>query len=504
MKIETNYFGKDGFQWWIGVVEDRRDPMKLGRLRTRILGAHTEIKQFIPTCELWWCYVYQPITWNQAMNGLGHSPTGPAEGTWVWGFYKDNESAQDPIILGTIHGIPEEPPNPCLGFYDPGVPFHDIPNAPRKIKSRYYPNDGSGAQLEAESSASLYPRETHPWGCVIGENDVNRLARAEKVDDTIIGVRKRQRDVGRPGEFGAVPIAFVHKAPQRKWVEQLPRYGAEYPYNHVFESESGHIFEIDDTPGAGRFHYYHPSGTYVEISNEIDGDFKMKVVGKRFETTMENAYSHYQNCLNVTVDGEVNVYCRSDANVQVDGNLKVHVQGNYEEKVHGNYTTDIDGNRIVKIGGYEEVNIKGNQTTNLGSNHSVNVVSNQTTSVGGSDTLNVKGDQTTLVGGKSERDSGGAMNDIAGGSIKQSAGGTFRMASGGELSGDGSSVYFNSGHGSTSSPSSPGSPASPAPPIVPPFPAPLGFVESRSESGPDPSPENKGDPSPKSCDQKDC
>ena len=400
MKVEPNYFGRDSYFWWVGVVEDRRDPKKLGRLRVRVLGCHTEVKQLIPTCELHWAYVYQPFQWNPAMNGLGHSPTGPVEGTWVFGFFKDNESAQDPVVLGSIHGIPEEPPKPCIGFYDPSLPFHELPDAPRKIRIRYYPNDGTGAQNQDESIASLYPRQTHPWGCIIGENDVNRLARAEEVDDTVIGVRKRQRDNGRPKEFGGIPIAFVHPTPSRKWVEPKPGYESKYPYNHVYESESGHILEIDDTPGKERIHIWHRSGSYIEIGNQTDpqglhGDVTMRWVGKKFEITMENSYSHYQNAMNVTVDGEANIYCRSDANLQVDGDLKVHVQGNYEEKVKGNYTTEVGGNRTIKVAG----------------------------------------------------------------SITESSGGKHSIAAGGTLSGDAPTIHWNSGMSSVQSPDIPSFPA---------------------------------------------
>jgi hypothetical protein len=458
-KIEPNFMGKDSFFWWVGVVEDRRDPKKLGRLRIRVLGAHTQDKTLIPTCELHWAYPYQPITWNQAMNGLGHTPTGPAEGTWVFGFFKDNQSAQDPVIMGTVAGIPEEAPQPCIGFYDPGKPFHEVDtNAPRKIRTRYYPNDGTGAQNSNESKASLYPRQTHPWGCILGENDVNRLARSEMVDDTIQGVRKRQRDVGRKGEFGGIPIAFVHPKPARKWVEPYPGSHmsdgeSKYPYNHVFESESGHIVEIDDTPHKERIFIYHRSGTYIELGagQEDDvglhGNFAMKIVGKRFEVTMENAYSHFQNTLNVTVDGEVNLYCRKDVNLQVDGNMNVHVQGDYIEKIHGNKYTDIDGERAVKIG---------------------------------------KGDYTSVANGRSV---------AVGGQLTESAGGHFSMTSGAELSGDAPTVHWNSGHSGH---------ATTSPPVVPPFPAPLDLTEGRNEGGSDPVKEEKPDPTPQECGQKDC
>ena len=36
------FMGFDGFVWFMGVVEDRRDPMALGRCRVRIAGLHTE------------------------------------------------------------------------------------------------------------------------------------------------------------------------------------------------------------------------------------------------------------------------------------------------------------------------------------------------------------------------------------------------------------------------------------------------------------------------------
>ena len=40
---------------------------------------------------------------------------------------------------------------------------------------------------------------------------------------------------------------------------------SSYPNNHVYESESGHVQEFDDTPGAERIHTYHRAGTFEEI-----------------------------------------------------------------------------------------------------------------------------------------------------------------------------------------------------------------------------------------------
>ena len=43
----TDFMGRDGFIWFAGVVEDRNDPLKLGRCRVRCLGYHTEDKECI-------------------------------------------------------------------------------------------------------------------------------------------------------------------------------------------------------------------------------------------------------------------------------------------------------------------------------------------------------------------------------------------------------------------------------------------------------------------------
>ena len=38
----TDFMGRDGFIWFAGVVEDRNDPLKLGRVRVRCLLSHED------------------------------------------------------------------------------------------------------------------------------------------------------------------------------------------------------------------------------------------------------------------------------------------------------------------------------------------------------------------------------------------------------------------------------------------------------------------------------
>ena len=69
---DNNYLGKNNFVWFNGVVEDRQDPQKLGRLRVRCVGIHTQDKDILPTSDLLWSQLIHPIT-SSGISGLGSS-----------------------------------------------------------------------------------------------------------------------------------------------------------------------------------------------------------------------------------------------------------------------------------------------------------------------------------------------------------------------------------------------------------------------------------------------
>ena len=97
------------FVWWTGVVEDRNDPEQLGRCRVRIFGFHTDDVTLLPTRNLPWAIPLQPIT-SAATSGVGHTPLGIVNGSWVVGWFLDGEEAQRPLIIGTLAGKPEKQP----------------------------------------------------------------------------------------------------------------------------------------------------------------------------------------------------------------------------------------------------------------------------------------------------------------------------------------------------------------------------------------------------------
>ena len=103
---------KQAFNWWVGVVEDRNDPEKLGRVRVRVIGYHTDNRSVLSTEDLPWAIIMQPST-SAAISGIGSAPVGLMTGSWVVGFFLDGDDMQQPIIMGSLGGMPAPLPRYC-------------------------------------------------------------------------------------------------------------------------------------------------------------------------------------------------------------------------------------------------------------------------------------------------------------------------------------------------------------------------------------------------------
>jgi hypothetical protein len=304
-----NFMGKDGFQWFVGVVEDRNDPKTLGRLRVRCLGYHTEDLTKLPTSDLPWAHIMNPIT-SATVSGVGQSPLGAVEGTWVVGFFTDGSDAQQPMIMGTLPGVPAKLPTK-----DATKGFQDVTNA-------------------------NYPKYL--------ETDVNRLAVNEKTEDddgnvsesnphSTLTIRRADRDLAVgiaqiDGIFdGVAPIDS--DLDTTFWDEPATEYNATYPRNHVYESEGGHIREIDDTPGAERIHERHNSGSGYEIFP--NGTKVTRVKGKNYNIVSDDEYCHIQGTARETIDKGLRIRVNAEGITGNNYNIEVGQGSNVNVEVNG-------------------------------------------------------------------------------------------------------------------------------------------------------------------------
>ena len=314
----SEFMGKNGFQWFVGVVEDRQDPQTLGRLRVRCLGYHTENLDKLPTSDLPWAHVMNPIT-SATVSGLGQTPLGAVEGTWVVGFFQDGSDAQQPIIIGTLPGVPSELPD-----IDSNKGFQDAVNG-------------------------VYPKYT--------ETDVNRLAVNSKTSSpqgttednphSTLTIRRADRTVGiGRADFDPVDIArantgavIVDGDDGTNFSEPEIPYAAQYPHNHVYESEAGHIREMDDTPSHERIHERHANGTGYEI--HPNGDKVTRVKKDNYDLIYGQQYTHIRGNQSTTTNGGVKVFVNA-AGAGADG-----PPGQAVTKYH--YTIQVGKNANVNI-----------------------------------------------------------------------------------------------------------------------------------------------------------
>ena len=312
--MSENYFmGLDGFVWFTGVVEDRNDPDKLGRVRVRCLGFHTENLNDIPTADLPWATVMHPVT-NPSMQGLGQTPSFLVEGTWVVGFFTDAKEKQQPIIMGTLPGKPSTAPDDTKGFSDPNKVY----------PATALPASGHGTDKDENN----YSTETKFF-----ESDTNRLARNDVDAENIATTPHNIIALKEEGRTKSVTIANTvdedSESGQETWAEPESTYAAVYPKNHVFETESGHIKEYDDTTDAERIQEYHKSGTFYEIDK--DGNKTTRIVKDNYEIIAGSDFVNVKGTANLTIDANCNTHIKGNWNIQVDGTKTEVVTGAVSE-----------------------------------------------------------------------------------------------------------------------------------------------------------------------------
>lgn len=290
-----------------GVVEDRDDPKKAGRVRIRVFGVHTKLKvkeeyDGIPTNELPWA---QPVASliEGSITGMGQFSI-PLQGSHVFVFFENGNHMQ-PRYFGTAPAIPNVAPSNSEGFSDPNGEY--------------------------------------PLSNRLGEPDFHRLARGV-TDETIVPEKEKNRDLD------------VEVAGGKSWDEPSPYYAGEYPDNIVINTHGGHLIELDCTPGKERFHLYQgTSNTYTEIDK--DGNVVIRNNQDKYEIVISNKHIHIKGDEYITIEGDRKKLVIENQNEEVRKNLTTRIgpdifnpevpESNSDD---GDISKEIIGNDIEKIG----------------------------------------------------------------------------------------------------------------------------------------------------------
>jgi hypothetical protein len=237
-----------------GIVEDRADPLELGRVRIRIYGIHTEERgtsdtnQYIPTANLPWAEAAFPIS-SSNISGICDFNI-PLEGSNVWCFFKDVEQ-QYPVYFATSPKI-EKVPDFTSGFSD--------------------------------------PQGSYPDGNYTDESGISKFAKGDN------------SEISKTSKTGVVSQAET-------WSEPSDPYDTTYPNNRVIRTKN-HLIELDDTTGKERIHIWHVTGSFTEY--QPNGDVVEKVKGKKYLIIEDSDYNTYvKGKYNLTIDGNCNIQCNS-------------------------------------------------------------------------------------------------------------------------------------------------------------------------------------------------
>jgi len=256
--MTTMQMGEEGFRWFLGIVEDIVDPMKLGRVKVRIIN---EYEEGIETGDIEWAHVMLPTT-SGSVQGVGDTPN-LSVGSNVIGFFLDSQEKQLMMILGS---------------------YPTIPN------------------MEDDKHSISY------------------LARGKQIIDK-------------------EPVA----------PEPPSAYAAEYPYNRVIQTRSGHVIELDDTPQNERVHIYHKAGTYIEINT--DGRMVIKCKDNSFEIVEKDKHLQVNGNLNVRVIGDMNALVEGKTTFTSKGDINITSGGKLTLKAKDGIKVESPADMAVKTGG---------------------------------------------------------------------------------------------------------------------------------------------------------
>ena len=324
-----------------GVVEDNNDPEKAGRCRVRVFGIHSELKvktvlEGVPVDELLWAEPALGLI-EGSISGFGMWSI-PVQGSHVFVFF-ENGNPMQPRYFATVPGIPETGPEAVdsktkFGFQDPDA---------------IYP-------IQA-ADPPLHPNE-------LGEPDVHKLARGE-IQFTIVNEKKDRR------------IENIETADGNTWNEPLPYYDARYPENIVLATHGGIVVELDNTvipaegeggteTGKRRVHIYHPSHTFIEVSEE--GDISFRNERDRFEIVTRNRRIYIIANEDKTVNENQTTYIKKDKIEKVGRHvtktyakdLNLDVGNKYNQTVAADKSEEVTGKKSITTGGDLEIVVGGN------------------------------------------------------------------------------------------------------------------------------------------------
>jgi hypothetical protein len=393
-------------------------------------------------------------------SGVTAAITNAAEAIFGKGF-RTPQTVPNPLSL--LSGVL----NPLQGIANSNKAFaSSIANKGLSDASKFNVNSASNKEkLAVTKKGFTDPTATYPTKEYAKGSETNKLAQGD-IRGTIVQTKNDERLIGAPLPNGG------------SWEQPVSPFKGVYPYNKVNETESGHIIEMDDSPGAERLHVYHKSGTFVEI--DATGSMVRRIKGTSYDIIDKNGKIFIQGTADVSVKGAINIFVAQDATIEVQGNTNLTVTQDINARAGGNVNLSALENlnlasANVYIEAFEKMHLKSNIILNMHVSNVLTLRSNVDTFIqsnvlyqnttnsyhqtlensydkhGKSKFIQSSENIHVKSTGTYNTQSGGVMNFKSGSTYNMQSSSAMNLKAGGNINEDGSAIYLNSGTAGTAS-----------------------------------------------------
>lgn len=275
-------------------------------------------------------------------------------------------------------------------------------------------NPENQQKLEVSKKGFNDPSATYPKKEYQNEPETNKLARGE-ITGTIVQKKNEERMIGAKLPFN------------NSFSEPLSPFKGEYPFNKITETESGHVIEIDDTPGCERLHVYHKSGTYIEI--DANGSVVKRTKGSSYEIIDVNGKIAIRGKADISINGACNIFVGNDANMEVLGNVNV--------LCHNDITAQAGGK--LNLSAKEEINIHSGNV-NIEADQTMNILADKVMYVMSGNAIHMTANTEILTVAKED------LNIVSAKNVKVQSSEDTHILAAGNFNADGQNAYINSGN----------------------------------------------------------
>lgn len=164
-----------------------------------------------------------------------------------------------------------------------------------------------------------------------------------------------------------------------------------YGGNYMFSTSSGHMFEMDDSPGSARLCLFHKSGSYIEIKDA--GNLIEKIINDKLQIILGNYTSFIDGNSTNKVKGNVDTTILGNDNIDITGNNTMSITGNNTTSITGDDTISVTGNSKINVTGNNTVDVAGNNTVTISGSNSISTSGSSVSTISGSNTENISGDK---------------------------------------------------------------------------------------------------------------